>query len=151
MKKFLGILVLGLLLNGCATATYQDPDRYSAGITKVMKEHALRNMDYHAVIHAASSVTAPMIYSHNSFDKVEHYGMTDCRKKYADCFLYELRYLGHDPKVGYIYKETEKKKNQIIEKQNKEEEKKEEEQLAKEKKEKEEEKIEEKKADDDVF
>ena len=141
MKKLLAILVLGLLLSGCATATYQDPDRYSAGITKVMKQHALRNMDYHAVIHAQSSVTPPMIYSHTSFDLVERYGMSDCKKKYPDCFVYELRYLGHDPKVGYIYQEPEKKKKKIIEKQNKEEEK----------KEKEEEKIEKTEAEEGWF
>ena len=142
-------MVLGYLLGGCAT--YQDPDTYAPGITKVMKQHALRNLDYHAVIHAQSSVTPPKIYSHTSFDLVERYGMADCKKKYPDCFVYELRYLGHDPRVGYIYKEPEKKKKQIIEKQNKEEEKKEEDQLAKEKKDKEEEKIEKKEADDDWF
>ena len=144
MKKAIGILVLGFLLVGCAT--HQDPDTYVHGITKVMKQHALRNLDYHAVIHAQSSVTPPMIYSHTSFDLVERYGMADCKKKYPDCFVYELRYLGHNPRVGYIYKEPEKKKKQIIEKQ-----KKEEDQLAKEKREKEEEKIEKKEADDDWF
>ena len=94
MKKLLGILVLGFLLVGCAT--YQDPDTYAPGITKIMKQHALRNLDYHAVIHAQSSVTPPKIYSHTSFDLVERYGMADCRKKYTDdgfwrfCYGYGL-------------------------------------------------------------
>ena len=109
MKSFFLYLLFALLLNGCGGGTYQDPERYDSQLTEIMKKHALRGFDYHAVVHSSSSYESPYVYSHTSFEKAKKDGLNNCSRKYKNCFVYKLKYLGHDPHVGFIYDEVSKK------------------------------------------
>ena len=109
MKSFFLYLLFALLLNGCGGGTYQDPERYDSQLTEIMKKHALRGFDYHAVVHSSSSYESPYVYSHTSFEKAKKDGLNNCSRKYKNCFVYKLKYLGHDPHVGFIYDEESKK------------------------------------------
>ena len=109
MKSFFLYLLFALLLNGCGGGTYQDPERYDSQLTEMMKKHALRGFDYHAVVHSSSSYESPYVYSHTSFEKAKKDGLNNCSRKYKNCYVYKLKYLGHDPHVGFIYDEESKK------------------------------------------
>ena len=109
MKSFFLYLLFALLLNGCGGGTYQDPERYDSQLTEIMKKHALRGFDYHAVVHSSSSYESPYVYSHTSFEKAKKDGLNDCGRKYKNCYVYKLKYLGHDPHVGFIYDEASEK------------------------------------------
>ena len=109
MKSFFLYLLFALLLNGCGGGTYQDPERYDSQLTEVMKKHALRGFDYHAVVHSLSSYESPYVYSHTSFEKAKKDGLNNCSRKYKNCYVYKLKYLGHDPHVGFIYDEVSEK------------------------------------------
>ena len=109
MKSFFLYLLFALLLNGCGSGTYQDPERYDSQLTEIMKKYALRGFDYHAVVHSSSSYESPYVYSHTSFEKAKKDGLNNCSRKYKNCFVYKLKYLGHDPLIGFIY--SEKKNN----------------------------------------
>ena len=109
MKSFFLYLLFALLLNGCGGGTYQDPERYDSQLTEIMKKHALRGFDYHAVVHSSSSYESPYVYSHTSFEKAKKDGLNNCSRKYKNCYVYKLKYLGHDPHVGFIYNEVSKK------------------------------------------
>ena len=109
MKSFFLYLLFALLLNGCGGGTYQDPERYDSQLTEIMKKHALRGFDYHAVVHSSSSYESPYVYSHTSFEKAKKDGLNNCSRKYKNCYVYKLKYLGHDPHVGFIYDEESKK------------------------------------------
>ena len=109
MKSFFLYLLFALLLNGCGGGTYQDPERYDSQLTEMMKKHALRGFDYHAVVHSSSSYESPYVYSHTSFEKAKKDGLNNCSRKYKNCYVYKLKYLGHDPHVGFIYNEVSKK------------------------------------------
>ena len=110
--KFFLYLLFALLLNSCGgttTSTYKDPERYESSYIDIMKKSALRDLDYHAVVHASSSYEAPYVYSATSFEKAKTNGLNDCGRKYSNCFVYKLRYLAHDPHTGFIYNENTKK------------------------------------------
>ena len=109
MKSFFLYLLFALLLSGCGGGTYQDPERYDSQLTEIMKKHALRGFDYHAVVHSSSSYESPYVYSHTSFEKAKKDGLNNCSRKYKNCYVYKLKYLGHDPHVGFIYNENTKK------------------------------------------
>ena len=109
MKSFFLYLLFALLLNGCGGGTYQDPERYDSQLTEIMKKHALRGFDYHAVVHSSSSYESPYVYSHTSFEKAKKDGLNNCSRKYKNCYVYKLKYLGHDPHVGFIYDEVSEK------------------------------------------
>ena len=109
MKSFFLYLLFALLLSGCGGGTYQDPERYDSQLTEIMKKHALRGFDYHAVVHSSSSYESPYVYSHTSFEKAKKDGLNNCSRKYKNCYVYKLKYLGHDPHVGFIYDEVSKK------------------------------------------
>ena len=109
MKSFFLYLLFALLLNGCGSGTYQDPERYDSQLTEIMKKHALRGFDYHAVVHSSSSYESPYVYSHTSFEKAKKDGLNNCSRKYKNCYVYKLKYLGHDPHVGFIYDEVSEK------------------------------------------
>ena len=109
MKSFFLYLLFALLLNGCGGGTYQDPERYDSQLTEIMKKHALRGFDYHAVVHSSSSYESPYVNSHTSFEKAKKDGLNNCSRKYKNCYVYKLKYLGHDPHVGFIYDEESKK------------------------------------------
>ena len=109
MKSFFLYLLFALLLNGCGSGTYQDPERYDSQLTEIMKKHALRGFDYHAVVHSLSSYESPYVYSHTSFEKAKKDGLNNCSRKYKNCYVYKLKYLGHDPHVGFIYDEVSEK------------------------------------------
>ena len=109
MKSFFLYLLFALLLNSCGGGTYQDPERYDSQLIEIMKKHALRGFDYHAVVHSSSSYEAPYVYSHASFEKAKKDGLNNCGRKYSNCYVYKLKYLGHDPHVGFIYDEASKK------------------------------------------
>ena len=109
MKSFFLYLLFALLLNGCGGGTYQDPERYDSQLTEMMKKHALRGFDYHAVVHSSSSYESPYVYSHTSFEKAKKDGLNNCSRKYKNCYVYKLKYLGHDPHVGFIYDEVSEK------------------------------------------
>ena len=109
MKSFFLYLLFALLLNGCGGGTYQDPERYDSQLTEIMKKHALRGFDYHAVVHSSSSYESPYLYSHTSFEKAKKDGLNNCSRKYKNCYVYKLKYLGHDPHVGFIYDEVSEK------------------------------------------
>ena len=109
MKSFFLYLLFAFLLNGCGSGTYQDPERYDSQLTEIMKKHALRGFDYHAVVHSSSSYESPYVYSHTSFEKAKKDGLNNCSRKYKNCYVYKLKYLGHDPHVGFIYDEVSEK------------------------------------------
>ena len=109
MKSFFLYLLFALLLNGCGGGTYQDPERYDSQSIEIMKKHALRGFDYHAVVHSSSSYESPYVYSHTSFEKAKKDGLNDCGRKYKNCYVYKLKYLGHDPYVGFVYDEVSEK------------------------------------------
>ena len=109
MKSFFLYLLFALLLSGCGGGTYQDPERYDSQLTEIMKKHALRGFDYHAVVHSSSSYESPYVYSHTSFEKAKKDGLNNCSRKYNNCYVYKLKYLGHDPYVGFIYNEVSEK------------------------------------------
>jgi hypothetical protein len=110
MKNFFIFLVICFFLNNCGGGYYQDPAKYDYQLTELMKKHALQNLDYHAVIHASSSYEKPYVYSSISFKRAKENGLNKCSRTYRDCFVYKLKYLGHDPYTGFIYNENDKKK-----------------------------------------
>ena len=110
MKNFFIFLIIGFFLNSCGGGgTYQDPARYDSQLTDIMKKHALQDLDYHAVVHSSLSYEAPYVYSATSFDKAKANGLNACGRKYSNCYVYILKYLGHDPYTGFIYNENKKK------------------------------------------
>lgn len=110
MKKILVFIVVCFFLNNCGGGYYQDPAKYDYQLTELMKKNALRGLDYHAVIHATSSYERPFIYSSSSFERAKESGLNYCGRSYRDCFVYKLRFLGHDPYTGFIYNENVQKK-----------------------------------------
>mgnify|MGYP005991953483 FL=1 len=110
MKKLLVFIVFCVFLNNCGGGYYQDPAKYDYQLTELMKKNALRGLDYHAVVHASSSYERPFVYSSSSFESAKKNGLNYCAKSYRDCYVYKLRYLGHDPYTGFIYNENDIKK-----------------------------------------
>ena len=110
MKKTLVFIIVCFFLNNCGGGYYQDPAKYDYQLTELMKKNALRGLDYHAVVHASSSYERPFVYSSSSFARAKKNGLNYCAKSYRDCFVYKLRYLGHDPYTGFIYNENVQKK-----------------------------------------
>jgi len=107
MKKSIVILIFSFFLNNCGGGYYQDPAKYNYQLTELMKRNALQDLDYHAVIHASSSYERPYVYSSTSFKRAKENGLNRCGRSYRDCFVYKLKFLGHDPYSGFIYNEND--------------------------------------------
>ena len=112
MKNILAFIIFCFFLNGCGGGYYQDPGKYDYQLTEIMKKHALQNRDYHAIVHASSSYEMPYVYSSTSFERAKENGLNKCRRTYRDCFIYRLKYLGHDPLIGFTYSENKNKKTE---------------------------------------
>ena len=111
MKKFLGIVVLGLcliLLNSCAS---YEPNYWNDWYEKTAKKMAQQHgFNYHVVVHSYTR-NLPEMTSYSNFEDAEKTGLKSCKKLgFTDCYVYLRLYVAYDPNTGrYSYKKPEKK------------------------------------------